>query len=66
MSNFDKTPDDYFNGIEEVLKLVPKEGMDGTFPCPVCKTGTIRWLRARSNKHLRLGCSTPDCVMLLQ
>ncbi len=66
MGKFEETPDTYFKGIDEALRLVPKEGNEGEFPCPVCKTGTIKWIRVRSNKHLRMGCNTPDCVLLIQ
>ena len=54
------------HGIEEVLKTVPKEGKSGEMPCPVCKTGTIKWVRVPYNNHLRMGCSTPACVMMMQ
>ena len=66
MSKFDEDRDGFFKGIDEAIHLVPKEGMEGEFPCPVCKTGTIKWIRVRSNKHLRMGCNTPDCVLLMQ
>ena len=66
LSKFDVAPDDFFKGIDAALRLVPKEGMEGEFPCPVCKTGTVKWLRVRTNKHLRMGCSTPDCILLIQ
>ena len=54
------------HGIEEVLKTVPKEGKSGEMPCPVCKTGTIKWVRVPYNNHLRMGCSTPACIMMMQ
>jgi hypothetical protein len=40
--------------------------MSGEFPCPVCKTGMIKFVRSGARKHLRLGCTTPKCVMLVQ
>lgn len=66
MGKFDDDRDDFFKGIDEALRLVPKEGSGGEFPCPVCKTGTVKWMRVAYNKHLRMGCSTPNCVMLMQ
>jgi len=65
MGKFEDSPDDYFKGIDEAIRLVPKEGMSGEFPCPVCKTGTVKWLRVKYNNHIRMGCSTPECVMLM-
>jgi hypothetical protein len=54
------------DGIIEALKQIPKDGVSGAFPCPVCKTGTIKWIRASYNRHIRMACSTPDCVMMMQ
>lgn len=56
---------DFSTSIEKVLKEIPKEGYEGKFPCPVCHVGVIHWLRVRSNKHLRIGCTQPGCVMLM-
>ena len=50
----------------EIMKELPKEPMQGELPCPVCKTGTIRWVRVGPKRHLRMGCTTPDCVMMMQ
>lgn len=41
-------------------------GHQGTFGCPACKTGTVRWSRAPNNGHVHFRCSTPDCCLLLQ
>ena len=49
-----------------IMADLPKEQMEGELPCPVCKTGTVKWFRVRSNKHLRIGCTTPNCVMMMQ
>jgi hypothetical protein len=63
---------DLMNGIDEILKSIPKDDIknktsqSGELPCPVCKTGTIRWVRVAYNRHIRLGCSTPDCIMMMQ
>jgi hypothetical protein len=56
----------FFNGIDQALKLIPKDGTSGEFPCPVCKTGKIKWVRVSYNRHIRMGCSTPECVMMMQ
>jgi hypothetical protein len=54
------------HGIDEVLKSVPKKGKSGEMPCPICKTGTIKWVRVAYNNHLRMGCTTPECIMMMQ
>lgn len=41
-------------------------GTQGSLPCPACKTGTVKWVRARSNGHLHAGCSTPFCFGVVQ
>ena len=66
MSKLQEDANGFFNGIDQALKLIPKEGMSGEFPCPVCKTGTIKWVRVSYNRHIRMGCSTPECVMMMQ
>ena len=58
--------DDFTSGMTKVFKEIPKEGMRGEFTCPICKTGTIRWMRVSSNKHLRVACTTPSCVIMMQ
>lgn len=45
---------------------MPKDGWDGSYPCPACGTGTISWARARSNRHLHARCSTPRCFAVMQ
>ena len=34
----------------------------GEMPCPVCKTGTLRYSRAGYNGHVHAHCSTSNCV----
>jgi hypothetical protein len=41
-------------------------GQTGSFPCPCCDGGTVRWLRARSNGHVHARCSSPDCFAVMQ
>ena len=66
MSKLEEDVTGFFNGIDQALKLIPKDGTSGEFPCPVCKTGTIKWVRVSFNRHIRMGCSTPECVMMMQ
>ena len=66
MSKFKEDVDNFFSGIDKVLGEIPKEGTSGEMPCPVCGTGTVKWVRVAYNKHIRLGCSTPDCIIMIQ
>jgi hypothetical protein len=66
VSKLEEDVNGFFTGIDQALKLIPKDGKSGDFPCPVCKTGTIRWVRVPYNKHIRMGCTTPECVMMMQ
>lgn len=38
----------------------------GTIPCPVCKTGTLRYSRAACNGHIHAACSTTGCVQWME
>ncbi len=38
----------------------------GTIPCPVCKTGTLRYSRAACNGHVHAACSTTGCVRWME
>lgn len=38
----------------------------GAIPCPVCKTGTLRYSRAAYNGHVHAGCSTQGCVQWME
>jgi hypothetical protein len=58
--------DGVFGKVLKALPLVPKEGFSGSFKCPACEDGTVYWRRAPRNKHLRLQCSTPNCVWMFQ
>ena len=66
MSKLDKDVDSYFDGVDQAIKQIPKEGMSGEFPCPICKKGIVKWVRVSYNQHIRMGCSTPECIMLIQ
>jgi hypothetical protein len=37
-------------------------GAQGSIPCPVCTTGTLRFSRAGYNGHIHAACTTDDCV----
>lgn len=38
----------------------------GAIPCPVCKTGTLRYSRAACNGHIHAACSTESCVRWME
>lgn len=38
----------------------------GTMPCPVCKTGTLRYSRAALNGHIHAACTTKTCVSWME
>lgn len=48
-----------------VFAVMPKDE-GGTFKCPACGTGTVSYVRARSNGHLHAACSTPQCFSVMQ
>ncbi len=41
-------------------------GASGNIPCPVCKTGELRFSRAGYNGHIHAGCTTDGCVGWLE
>jgi hypothetical protein len=47
-------------------KNMPEWGNQGEIDCPGCLVGKVRWLRARSNGHLRAVCSTPNCFSVIE
>jgi len=38
----------------------------GAIPCPVCKTGTLKYSRAACNGHVHAACSTDGCVRWME
>lgn len=38
----------------------------GTIKCPACESGTVRYSRAKYNKHIHAACSTPDCAAWME
>lgn len=34
----------------------------GEMPCPVCKTGTLRYSRSYYNGHVHAACTVKECV----
>jgi hypothetical protein len=39
----------------------------GTMDCPECgAAGALRWSHAAYNGHVRLHCSTPDCLSIME
>lgn len=47
-------------------KAKPFWGQSGRFDCPACKTGMVKWTRARINGHVWAACSTPDCFEVME
>jgi hypothetical protein len=39
-----------------------RRGVAAELPCPLCKSGTLRYSIARVNGHVHARCSTADCV----
>lgn len=49
------------------LKLDRKYwGKSGSFSCPSCGGGLVRWMRASVNGHIHFRCSTPNCCAMMQ
>jgi hypothetical protein len=38
----------------------------GEMPCPVCKTGRLRYSRSAYNGHVHAACSTDTCVRWME
>ena len=57
---------DMTNGILKIMDVLPKDKTEGELPCPVCKTGIVRWRRVGPKGHLRMGCTTPECILMMQ
>lgn len=38
----------------------------GEMPCPICKTGTLRYMRSSYNGHVHGSCSTDGCVRWME
>ncbi len=41
-------------------------GKTGSFICPGCNGGAVRWTRAPNNGHIWAACSTPNCFSVIQ
>lgn len=53
-----------------VVAMIPSEGREGSFACPACRKGMVRWTRGEGGERaralsLRAACSTPKCVRLM-
>ena len=53
---------DRMRAIATALLPLRKTTTQGAFPCPACKSGTVRYAIARSNGHAAVKCSTPGCA----
>jgi len=38
----------------------------GVMPCPVCKTGTLRYSRSSYNGHVHAACTNESCVRWME
>ena len=43
-----------------------KRGVQGSFACPECKDGVLRYSIAECNEHIHARCSTKDCVAVME
>lgn len=43
-----------------------KRGVAGRVPCPVCKTGELRFSVAECNGHIHARCTTKDCMAWME
>jgi hypothetical protein len=41
-------------------------GESGSFACPACNDGTVKWVRAPNNGHLHAACTTPGCFGVVE
>lgn len=41
-------------------------GKTGSFGCPACDWGVVRWSRAMNNGHLWAACNTPGCFSVIE
>lgn len=46
-------------------RVVKGEVSEGVIPCPVCKAGTLKYLREPRRGRIHATCSTPSCVASL-
>ena len=58
--------------VERLQKTLPMIGrikkgtaLQGREDCPVCD-GTVEWAVASGNKHIRMRCSTEDCINFME
>lgn len=63
--------DEYSEKIESCFRAIKekhgsKRGLQDSMPCPVCKTGTLRYSIAGINGHVHGHCSTENCVSWMQ
>lgn len=62
--------------LAQIMPLIPGDnnpkkdreywGKTGSFSCPACETGTVRWTRSPPNGHIWAHCSTPYCFKVMQ
>lgn len=53
-----------------IWPLIPDKaegrGKSGTFECPACDGGVVRWSRTSVNGHVWAACSTPNCFSIIE
>jgi hypothetical protein len=52
------------DGVTVIAKDVKSKA--GSFACPICKTGTLRYTVSGYNGHVHAMCSTADCVSWME
>lgn len=54
--------------LETIKKLTRESKGDrrGSNPCPACENGTVTWACAYFNGHVRMRCSTEDCINFME
>lgn len=48
-----------------LIEQAEKKGQDRV-PCPRCKTGEIRFVRAGPRRHLHAHCTNPSCFQMME
>lgn len=56
---------DKLHPVLDQIKRRNKRGTNGTEGCPLCG-GTLHWMIAAYNGHIRASCQTKDCVSLME
>jgi hypothetical protein len=52
--------------VGEIKKAHKDKDASGKFDCPICKDGVIEWHLCGFNNHMRLFCSTKNCISFVE